>query len=236
MSIPLETLVSVIIPVYNGERYLGEALESAFAQTYQTFEVIVIDDGSTDHSAEIAHGYGDRIQYYFQENGGIGAARNCGVSLSRGAYLAFLDADDLWVPDKLTRQVQALNAAPELDIVFGLVKQFRSTELAVSSVQNTSTSQLMPGHVPTAMLVRRTAFLRVGDFSTSVKMGEFAEWFLRAKEAGLLFSTLPDLVAYRRLHEGNNGTRQREHLDDYLHIFRESIERRRGAAKSRSNE
>jgi glycosyltransferase involved in cell wall biosynthesis len=97
--------VSVIIPCFNSEKTIRETLESVFAQTYQDFEVIVVDDGSTDRSAEIVQSFNEKIEYIYQNNGGQSAARNTGIRAARGKYLAFLDADDLWYPEKLEKQI-----------------------------------------------------------------------------------------------------------------------------------
>ncbi|MFM6154726.1 MAG: glycosyltransferase family 2 protein, partial [Sphaerospermopsis kisseleviana] len=100
-------LVSVIIPVYNGDRHLAQAIESVLNQTYQPFEVIVVDDGSTDNSANVACSYKE-VHYLYQPNQGVAVARNTGISQARGEFIAFLDQDDLWTPDKLTVQVDYL--------------------------------------------------------------------------------------------------------------------------------
>src|SRR6476660_1471039 len=106
-------LVSVIIPVYNGTCYLRAALESVFAQTYRPFEVIVVDDGSLDDSGVIAQSFDD-VRYIHQENQGVAAARNNGIEVARGEFLAFLDQDDLWTPEKLKLQMGHLLSDPEL--------------------------------------------------------------------------------------------------------------------------
>src|SRR6185503_10895386 len=102
-----QPLVSVIIPVYNGARYLRAALESVFAQTYRPFEVIVVDDGSIDDSGVIAQSFPD-VSYMRQENQGVAAARNHGIEAARGDFFAFLDQDDLWTPEKLKLQIEYL--------------------------------------------------------------------------------------------------------------------------------
>src|SRR5687768_9695612 len=122
-------LVSVIVPVHQGERYLGEAVESVLAQTYAPIELIVVDDGSTDRSADIARGFGPVVRYVYQVNAGQSAARNHGVRLARGPLLAFLDDDDSWSPGKLALQVAALASDPCLEAVFGHVRQFVSPDL-----------------------------------------------------------------------------------------------------------
>lgn len=100
----MKPLISVIIPNYNYERYLREAVDSALRQTYDNVEIIVVDDGSADGSREIIESYGGRINALYQENQGVSAARNNGAARGSGEYIAFLDADDIWKPDKLTRQ------------------------------------------------------------------------------------------------------------------------------------
>src|SRR3989442_10494853 len=110
--------VSVVIPVYNGERYLADAIQSVRDQTYQNFEVIVVDDGSTDGSAAVAKRFGEAVRYVHQANGGVCKARNTGLAAARGGYLAFLDQDDLWLPDKLATQVVYLDSHPEVGAVY----------------------------------------------------------------------------------------------------------------------
>src|SRR5262249_2428536 len=107
-------LISCIVPVFNGERYLREALDSILAQTYQPLELIVLDDGSTDGTAALVAGYGERIRYLWQANAGEAGARNRGLSIAQGEFVAFLDADDLWHPEKLRRQLARLHDRPEL--------------------------------------------------------------------------------------------------------------------------
>ncbi|RIZ71942.1 MAG: glycosyltransferase [Methylococcales bacterium] len=116
MSSPL---VSIITPVYNGEQYLSEAIESALAQTYQNFELLIINDGSTDNSAEIIKPFlkDSRVIYIEQKNAGVAAARNTAIKQARGKYIGFLDQDDCWLPDKLSTQIQFLEKKPELAFV-----------------------------------------------------------------------------------------------------------------------
>src|SRR3954453_12452168 len=116
-------LVSVIIPVYNGARYLGAALESVFAQTYRNFEVIVVDDGSVDDSGVIAQSFPD-VHYIHQTNQGVAAARNHGIEAARGGYFAFLDQDDLWTADKLKLQIEYLLTHPEVGYTLTQQKYF----------------------------------------------------------------------------------------------------------------
>ncbi|MCP4686884.1 MAG: glycosyltransferase family 2 protein [Desulfobacterales bacterium] len=219
------SLVSVVIPVYNGGRYLAEAIESVRAQTYQPLEIIVVDDGSEDDSGAIAQGFAD-VRCFQQPNEGPASARNRGVADAGGAFLAFLDADDLWTPDKLRRQMALMNERPELDVVFGGVEQFRDPGLD-EKTRFMNVGVDMKGMHVGAMLIRRDAFDRVGLFRTRFSVGEFIDWWARAKERGLQSAVLPEKVLGRRLHENNLMRRERGAAGDYLRILRASLRRRR---------
>lgn len=223
-------LVSVVVPVYNCQRYLPEAVESALAQTYRPIEVIVVDDGSTDDSADAARRFGLAVRYCWQPHSGPSAARNRGVDLARGGFLSFLDADDLWLESKLMLQMEALDADPALDMVFGHVQQFVSPELAgTGEVLVRHSTEKLPGYAPSAALIRRDAFLRVGPFERHWHVGEFMDWYLRANERGLKGLMLSEVVVRRRLHSQNLGLRERDSQSDYLRILRASLDRRRGS-------
>jgi len=219
--------VSVVIPVYNCERYLPEAIESVLAQTYTPVELILIDDGSTDNSRTVAQGFNDRLRYFYQPHSGAAAARNYGIRLAQGDFLAFLDADDLWHEDKLRRQVVILDEAPELDMVFGHVQQFHTPELKDSLESKiTFAAEVMPGYSCGSMLARRESFLRAGFFDPDRRMGEFIEWYLKAGEAGLKGAMMPDILLRRRLHENNMGVRLRDQRSEYLRIIKASLDRK----------
>ncbi len=221
-------LISVIIPVFNHERYIGEAIESVLAQTYRPLELIVIDDGSTDRSGAVAQSFGSPVRYYHQANEGQGAARNHGVSLARGAYLSFLDADDLWPSEKLAWQMAAFEADPGLDIVFGHVTQFHTLDGPPNPARHGNRSlDTAPGYLPSAMLIKTSSFQRVGDFSTAWKIGEVVDWYMRAREAGLKSLMLPQVVLQRRIHQDNSGIRSRGSQGDYVRILKAAIDRRR---------
>lgn len=219
-------LVSVLIPVYNCGDYLAEAIESVLAQMYQPIEIIVVDDGSTDRSADVVKQFSTAITYYYQKNAGIGAARNKGVDLSSGEFLAFLDADDLWTNNKLSLQMKAFESDHSHDIVFGHVHQFISPELPEEFKKRIKCpSELMPGRLPSAMLVRREAFFRVGYFSLPI--GEVLDWNLKASELGLNSTMLSEVVLKRRLHTTNNVILNPDSRVDYVRYLRASLDRRR---------
>jgi glycosyltransferase involved in cell wall biosynthesis len=222
-------VVSVIIPVYNCERYAEEAIRSVLAQDYEPLEVVVVDDGSTDQSADVAKSFGALVRYCYQERAGIGAARNRGVELASGELLAFLDADDRWVPAKLNRQVPILLSRPAIDIVFGRARQLGHGKEWDRGVQQVDYDgpDLMAGIISGTMLIRRESFFRVGPFRTDLKIGEFVDWYARAVDAGLSHLMLPDLLLYRRLHDTNQGVREREAITDYARVLKAALDRRR---------
>jgi glycosyltransferase involved in cell wall biosynthesis len=222
-----ESLISVIIPAYNAERYLPEAIDSVLAQTCPAGEIIVVDDGSSDGTPRLAERYGGRVRWLSQKNQGSGAARNRGIVAARGELLAFLDADDVWVRHKLAWQVEALAAVPWPDIVFGMVQQFVSPEIPEEKQRKLSCSpEPMAGRVAGAMLARREAFERVGGFDTTLKAGEFIEWYMRVTDLGLRSVLLPRVVLQRRLHETNMGIQQRDSRQDYVRIVKAALDRR----------
>ncbi len=221
-------LVSVIIPVYNCERYLAEALESVFSQTYSPCEVIVVDDGSTDGSAEVARSFASQATLCTQPHSGAAAARNKGIELSQGSLLAFLDADDQWVEDKLIRQLAVLDGRPTVDMVFGHVVHFHSPDLdSYARARVKCPPQAEPGLVPGTMLIRRQAFERVGPFATGWRVGEFIDWHARAVDVGLKGVMLSQVLLRRRLHADNTGVRRRGARGDYARILKATLDRRR---------
>jgi glycosyltransferase involved in cell wall biosynthesis len=228
MSAPL---ITVIIGAYNAERYLGEAIESVLAQTHPSFELIVVDDGSTDRTGEIAESYGDSVRCIRQANGGMAAARNRAIPEARGSYLAFLDADDRFPPDKLANQLAVFEAQPQLDVVYGHVTEFLSPDLDEAALALLREPEHdVPWPTPNLMLVKRDSFLRVGLFSTDLKVGIGVDWHARANELGLRSAVPPIVVLERRLHAENNGIRQRESKPQYLHVLKAALDRRRAEA------
>lgn len=226
---PVESLrVSVIIPMYNGERYLSEAVESVLSQTLEAFEVIVVNDGSTDGSLAILDSYGDSIVRVDQHNAGTAAARNTGVSTAKGELFAFLDQDDYWTIDKLERQVALLRENSGLHAAWGNVQQFISPELP-DEFKNRFRCQKDPvaGYLPCSLLIRRAAFDNVGLFNTKWKIGEWADWYARFTQSGLASEHVSGVVAFRRIHEGNKGITMADDRKEYVSLMRENLKRKR---------
>jgi len=229
------SLISCIVPVFNGEKYLAEALYSILAQTYRPLEAIVADDGSTDGTAALAARYRDRILYARQDNAGAPAARNLGLSIAKGEFVAFLDADDLWDPEKLRRQMARFEARPELDLCVTHLQNFWIPELEEEKTRFRThrLTKILPGYVTVTLLARRSLFDRVGFFNADLKVGDDTEWFLRAVEKDAVVELLPDVLVFRRLHENNlsmeHGSRRQTVAmqNAMLQIVKASLDRRR---------
>ncbi len=212
------TRISVVIPVFNGERYLGAAIESVLGQSRPPLEVIVVDNGSSDESLAVAQRFGDPVQAIHAPGGWAGGARNAGLRVATGEFLAFLDADDLWEPSKLARQCEALEAEPNLSAVFTMVQDFVTPELANQQKPvNLLGDRDKPyaGRIASSMLIRRDALTSVGMFP-EIECGEFISWYGMAQAAGLEFVVLPEVLVRRRIHERNSTRRPRSDMTAYL--------------------
>jgi glycosyltransferase involved in cell wall biosynthesis len=224
--------ISVVIPVFNCEKYVAEAIRSALTQSRCPDEVIVVDDGSTDTTAEVLRGFGDTICCIRQENQGIGAARNAGAARAAGDQIAFLDADDIWTPRKLELQESLLCDHSEIQMVFGMVEHFCSPELSDEIRQRFHCPVgKMPAINAASMLVRRSVFEKVGWFDMDLTLGEFLEWYARALDLGMQSRTLDEVVLRRRIHETNTGTRSRDSRQDYVRLLKSMLDRRRTSGK-----
>jgi hypothetical protein len=228
--------ISVIVPCYNTERYLGAALESVVAQRPAPLEVIVVDDGSTDGSGAVAESFGGVVRCYRHPHRGISAARNAGLAMARGDTVAFLDADDLWPQGSLACRLDRLTADDSLAYVSGLVEQFLSPELPEEVRQ---TLLCPPGlsraRCAGAMLIRQATIARVGSFDETLRVGETLDWVARADLAGLTHQIAEHVVLQRRIHETNTGSTNRNLRADYLQMLKKSLDRQRatGAPASR---
>jgi len=217
-------LISTIIPLFNCEKYVGAAIDSILMQNYHPMQIIVVDDGSTDGSAAVARSF-SQVEYYSQENAGVAAALNHGLSKAKGEFIAFLDSDDLWMEGRLKLELDAFARDPNLDMVMGNVEQFRETGPDTPPVS----LGIFQGYLKITVLVRRSALDRVGLFDPQWKTGDFIDWYIRATEIPLKMAMLPDVVARRRIHETNMGIRQRDARSEYARIMRLALERRRKA-------
>lgn len=214
--------ISAILPLYNTQDYICEAIDSILAQTRPAGEVIVVDDGSTDGSADLVERYGPAVRLLRQDHAGSAAAINRGLAAATGDMIAFLDADDLWDREKLEVQSRALAQDPGLDGVFGLVQQFVPAEPPRTP---------QPGISRIGMLARRSAFERFGLFDESMRTSDFVPWYSRALALGLKAKMLPEVVAYRRIHAANTGVvRRNEQQQESLIGLKRALDLRRAIA------
>jgi glycosyltransferase involved in cell wall biosynthesis len=196
--------VTCVVPVFNGEKYLAESLESVLAQTYAPIEIMVVDDGSTDRTPAILAGFGNEIRSIRQANAGPSAARNRGIADAKGEYIAFLDADDLWVAAKTEIQMRRFASLPNLAVCTSLMQNFWMDELAdeASRLKDTDAARPQPGPSQT-MLVRSEVFDSVGRFDPELRHRDVHDWIARAREVGVQFDQVDEVLVHRRLHASN---------------------------------
>ncbi|AFZ07274.1 glycosyl transferase family 2 [Oscillatoria nigro-viridis PCC 7112] len=203
--------VSVIIPVYNGDRYIVQAVESALSQTFTNLEIIVVDDGSTDRTQQVLQPYFDRIRYIYQENQGVGVARNSACQLAQGEFLAFLDADDYFLPSKLEKQVACFDADPTLDMVqtgWVIVDETGREISAVKPWQQASQLDLESFILykcvrPSAMIMRRKWWEKLGGFDSQFPLAEDLDFTLRLALKGCKAVWLEETLTCYRQHNSN---------------------------------
>ena len=223
------------MPVFNGERYLRETLDSIVAQSYRPIEVIVVDDGSTDGTPAVLAAYADRVRALHQANAGPASARNRGLREARGNLIAFLDADDLWHASKADRQVAFLHARPDCGACVTHGQNFWIPELQEEAAQfgGRRLMRPLPAFLASTLMARREAFEAVGEFDITLGFGHSTEWFLRAAARGVLVEQLREVLYYRRIHH-TNRTRKLGHAsrDEFLHLVKAHLDRQRRKGSS----
>jgi glycosyltransferase involved in cell wall biosynthesis len=216
--------ISVVIPAFNAARYLQAAVGSVLAQTWPVGQIIVVDDGSTDGTAAVAAKL-PGVELVSRPHAGIAATRNAGIERASGRYLAFLDADDLWLPDKLERQRALLLSEPQAHGVFGLMRSFVSPELPPDQRGRFRVDPAaVTGHVAGCLLIEREAFLRAGLFDAALAGGEFIDWMLRARAADLQLPSVQEHVLWRRIHGANTVLTATESMSAaYFQLIRKKL-------------
>ncbi len=207
--------VSAVVGAYQAERFIGETLESILGQTRPPDEVIVVDDGSTDGTARVLERFGERIRVVRQANSGCAAAFNTAFREARGDYVAECGADDIWEPDKLERQVRALEAHPEIDIVFCAARVFGHMEgkwgmptaedpsVGIMDRRRFGRTLYRANPVcPSTTLVRRRLYEQLGAFAEDIATEDYDYW-MRAQRAGAVFYYDPSMLVRYRRHERN---------------------------------
>lgn len=236
MSDQTSHLISVIVPAHNAGAYLADALESIRAQDHQPIETLVVDDGSTDHTAEIARRF-PAVSVLHQNRLGPAGARNTGVAAAQGNWLAFLDADDWWAPAKLSRQLAALTANPDHGLAICRLRPVLEAGAEWPAGLNRAHYESEPAAlVPSALLMPRTTWERVGPFDPAFGLSDDADWLIRAKDAGVTVAVVPDVLLFKRLH-ANNLTRQTAPMGrSLLRALRASVGRQRAAGRPSDSE
>lgn len=219
-------LVSIVMPVYNGEKFIRQALDSLYEDNYRPIEVVVVDDGSSDGTAQIIKRYKD-ARYILQDHKGVAAARNTGVAAAKGEIIGFLDHDDISQPDRFTNTVRHFQEHPHIGYVLAKQIMFIETGYEVPGWVNPEWLVTPQDASNTAVLVgRRETFERVGQFNPLIG-GEDTEWLVRANELGIPMTRLPDVVLRRRIHGENLSIQMLgDRKANLLQIARESIRRR----------
>lgn len=233
---PISGLASVIIPAYNAAAYVAEAVDSVLAQDYPEVEIVVVNDGSKDNTLEVLRGYGDRIRVIDQANAGPPKARNAGLAAVRGEFVAFLDADDIWLPGKLSTQIAHLQAHPDVGTVFtrwhvwpaDADGVFRIPEVApvprpgVGVVADRSgwmyTRLLLECHLLTTTVMLRTSLVRsIGDFDIALYNGDDYDYWLRASRVAKV-DKLDCVGAHYRVVQGSVSRKARPVNDERVVI------------------
>jgi glycosyltransferase involved in cell wall biosynthesis len=227
-------VVSVVIAVKNAARYLAQCLDSVTAQTFQDYEVLIVDGHSTDETETIARSY-PNVRFLQQDGLGFSDAWNSGIKRAAGSFIAFIDSDDYWEPNKLELQVALLDSRPELLAVTGTMRFFlergetppRGFQDKVLGVDHLAAK--MPG----TLMVRKELFDRIGLFDPDFSVTSDVDWFARLQDSGLAFGAVPELVLHKRVHGGNLSlvtASSRHYPREMVQLLHESIERKRSAA------
>lgn len=220
-------LVTVIIPCFNGERFLTDAIASIRNQAYMAIEILVVDDGSTDRSAEIAASMGDDIRYVYQQNKGLPGARNTGLRHARGDLITFLDVDDVFADDKIALQAQLLEEDPTLGIVLGYLQKTKLRGYTEGRPIFTPYEEPAPALKMDCAMIGRKVFDTVGTFDESQRYCDDWDWFMRAREAGIGIKTHEDVVAQYRRHDENMTNDVAAGNLHTLQMLKKSLDRRR---------
>jgi glycosyltransferase involved in cell wall biosynthesis len=218
-------LVSAIMPAHNAERYIGAALESVLAQDYEPFEVVVVDDGSTDRTREIACSFGE-VRVVSQENRGRAGACNTAIRNSSGELVATFDADDLWPVNRLSLQVSYLLEHEEVGCVLGRQEWMNPP----SWFGRDAVYGDLDGIPLVSAMFRRSVLDELGGFDETFRYSEDMDILVRLRERGIRMAVLPEVIYYRRFHEGQMTANPPEVLP-ILRSLRQKLERERAAQK-----
>lgn len=216
-------LVSIIIPAYNASRYIREALESALRQTQKNVEIIVVDDGSTDNTIEYIQSYGDRVRLIEQSNKGAASARNLGAKEARGLWLAFLDADDVWAPEKLERQISGIGGRnwsyTDMEFIGGVNDGLRDSQFTKKHEAQVLKELVQGNFISTStVLIKRETFEESGGFDESLRSIQDWELWTRVAERNPIVYVDEPLARYR-IHPSSTSRKTRKTLPNHLKVI-----------------
>jgi glycosyltransferase involved in cell wall biosynthesis len=225
--------ISVVIPAYNSSGFIGATLKSVLGQTLPPEEVLVIDDGSTDDTAAVAESFGTRVRVFRGPNSGPGASRNLGVLQATSEWVAFIDADDLWEPTKLERQMQELSRHPGIDLSYTAHVRFSQEGETIrfcgdapplfAPAENIRKALFQSAtFLTSSAIIRRSTFLAIGGFNDQ-RIGEDWDLWLRLLHGGAKFVSCPEPLLLYRIHDSNVTTNKRVLIEESTAVFRRHV-------------
>lgn len=222
-----EPLVSVIIAVKNGERFLASAINSVLEQDYRPFEIIVVDGQSVDNTAKIAKSF-KAVHYMYQVNKGVADAYNIGIEAARGESIAFLSHDDVWTPDKLSIQVNYMVNHLEIQYTIARVKFFLEPGCPIPpGFRQELLENDHVGRIMETLVARKPLFDVIGKFDPDLTISEDVDWFARASDANVPMAVIPKVLLLKRVHDANLSLNAWLGHQDLLKALKKSIERKR---------
>ncbi len=226
----MNELVSCIITSFNSEKYIAEAVKSILNQTYKDIEIIVADGGSTDNTKELIEKLNSHINFVAQKTLSPAATRNLGFQSSKGKYIAFLDADDLWHPEKLAKQMNCFAQNSEIDLCITYAEMFWSEDLKNERMffSNHPRSKSIPGYATTTLLAKKNVFEKIGEFKNNLWFTDATEWFIRVKELGLKMHIIEEPLTFHRMHKSNLTKRKSEESrEEFLALVKSVLDRKK---------
>ena len=220
-------LVSVIMIVKNGERFLGQAIDSVLAQNYNSLEIIVVDGQSEDKTAEIAQSF-EQVSYIRQINKGVADAYNLGIEIATGDLIAFLSHDDLWLPHKLSCQIDRMQREPHIQYTVTKIKFFLEPGCAIPP--GFKPELLEGGHVGRIMetlVARKNLFDLAGKFDDTYSIANDVDWYARVKDQNIPMAVIPEVLVHKRIHDKNTAANAQANNQQLLKILRRSVHRKR---------
>lgn len=224
-----QPLVSVIVAVKNGARFIEKAIESCFSQTYSPLEILVVDGGSTDETLEIVKKF-NKVRIINQTGNGIGNAYNTGISCSRGEFIAFLSSDDYWMPDKISRQISVLENQTLPVMAFCLAQFFLEDQNNIpAGFRSELLNEPRVAYIMETLCANRTVFERVGLFNEEMQSSEDVDWFARAKDMQIDSIVVAEVLLHKRIHDKNIHLNSKQNNHNLLTAVKNSFVRKRGS-------